>query len=112
MLSSVIEIARKAGEEILRVYGESFGVSYKEDSSPLTDADRNSNEVITGELSRLFADIPIISEEEALAPVLEAAYKRARPQNDMVGPSPHYRKTMVRVLVRRGIQAALEAARR
>ena len=50
--------------------------------------------------------------EEALAPVLEAAYKRARPQNDMVGPSPHYRKTMVRVLVRRGIQAALEAARR
>ncbi len=50
--------------------------------------------------------------EEALAPVLEGAYKRARPQNDMVGPSPHYRKTMVRVLVRRGIQAALEAARR
>ena len=68
MLSSVIEIARKAGEEILRVYGESFGVSYKEDRSPLTDADRNSNTVITGELSRLFADIPVISEEDALAP--------------------------------------------
>jgi len=49
--------------------------------------------------------------DEALAPLLEAAYRRARPQNNVVGPTPHYRKTMVRVFLRRAAHQAFQAAR-
>lgn len=62
-INSIIQIARDAGDEILKVYGTEFSVDTKEDKSPLTEADRRGNEVIVNALESQFAEIPIISEE-------------------------------------------------
>lgn len=55
------EAAIEAGQEILKIYDTDFAVDYKEDQSPLTQADQKSNQVIMSYLNKL--DIPIISEE-------------------------------------------------
>ena len=60
----VCEIARKAGEKILEIYGQAdFEIEHKEDDSPLTAADRASHEIICSGLVRHFPDIPVLSEE-------------------------------------------------
>jgi 3'(2'), 5'-bisphosphate nucleotidase len=61
-LPRLIEIAKKAGEEILAVYGTSFSVLEKADRSPLTQADRRSHEIIAQALAML-DDLPVLSEE-------------------------------------------------
>tara|TARA_Y100001968_G_scaffold319899_1_gene352106 strand:+ start:662 stop:1417 length:756 start_codon:yes stop_codon:yes gene_type:complete len=58
-----------AGEEILKVYNKDFDVSYKEDESPLTIADKNANTVI--EKMLLESKIPILSEEGRQVPFEE-----------------------------------------
>jgi 3'(2'), 5'-bisphosphate nucleotidase len=63
VIEEVNQIARKAGEVVLDVYGSEFRVDVKEDKSPLTEADRRANEVIVSALERLYPGIPIISEE-------------------------------------------------
>jgi len=68
--------ARKASAEIMKVYrsGE-FNTDRKEDFSPLTLADRNADEVISGVLSE--TKIPILSEEGQKVPYEERkAWKR------------------------------------
>jgi 3'(2'), 5'-bisphosphate nucleotidase len=63
-IQNLIEITRKAGEIIMHHYRqESIEVKYKSDSSPVSTADLESNELICNELSKLHPDIPIISEE-------------------------------------------------
>lgn len=63
-LPKLLEIAKKAGQEILKIYhSENFGVTEKKDESPLTLADQASNKVICEGLKQIFPDIPIISEE-------------------------------------------------
>lgn len=61
LLNIAIESCIHAGKVILEVYKKDFQVDYKEDDSPLTDADRRANAVIEEELEK--TDIPIISEE-------------------------------------------------
>ena len=61
LLSIAIKGALAAGTEILMVYDTNFDVEQKKDDSPLTQADKNANEVINEYLK--FTDIPIISEE-------------------------------------------------
>ncbi len=63
VLEDLIDISRKAGNEILDVYKASFEITLKEDLSPLTDADRRANAVITSMLESLYPEIPILSEE-------------------------------------------------
>lgn len=64
MLNNLVTIATTAGEEILKIYNsENFSVEIKDDSSPLTIADKNSHKIIIEQLSKNFPDIPIISEE-------------------------------------------------
>ncbi len=62
-ISAVSAIAVHAGQAILEVYTQEFGVEYKEDHSPLTDADRASHALIAGALRSLTPEIPILSEE-------------------------------------------------
>lgn len=62
-IENVKKIAVRAGEAILEVYGTKFSVDIKEDTSPLTDADRKGNTVIVDALEKQYPDIPIISEE-------------------------------------------------
>jgi 3'(2'), 5'-bisphosphate nucleotidase len=61
----VKEIAKLAGEIIMEVYNgmESIDVSYKDDDSPLTKADRLANDIIVKGLEGLDFVFPVISEE-------------------------------------------------
>lgn len=57
------KLAIMAGEAIMNIYAKSFDVEYKEDESPITIADRESNEIIVNGLSREFPYYSILSEE-------------------------------------------------
>lgn len=56
-------IAIRAGELIMEIYNKDFSIYYKEDKSPVTDADLKSNELIYQYLQNLYPDIPIMTEE-------------------------------------------------
>lgn len=60
-LQTAIHAALKAGDEILKVYEHDFRVETKDDRSPLTEADKQSNTVILECLES--TKIPVISEE-------------------------------------------------
>ena len=61
--------AIKAGEAILAVYQDDIDVTYKEDKTPLTLADKQANTIIGNYLStEAFRHIPILSEEGKHAP--------------------------------------------
>ena len=52
----------------MKVYDGAFTVEHKEDDSPLTLADLESQRIIVESLRRLTPDIPVLSEESAQAP--------------------------------------------
>lgn len=69
-IDQILSIARKAGGRILEIYNNeklSKVVDHKADDSPLTLADKVSNEVIIEGLKGLQTDYPILSEEEKQA---------------------------------------------
>lgn len=57
------KLAVEAGQVILRIYATDFAVTHKSDDSPLTQADKEANELIVSGLSRAFPDYAILSEE-------------------------------------------------
>lgn len=70
-VQELLDLIRRAGEEILKIYFEEqadWNVSLKEDRTPITEADRLANSVINEGLKKLFPDIPIISEENREIP--------------------------------------------
>ncbi len=68
-IEKTVEIARRAGEEIMKIYDSNdFEIETKADDSPLTRADKASNEIIAGALLEEYPDIPIISEEDKQIP--------------------------------------------
>lgn len=64
----VLDIARQAGKEILKIYDGEFSVTQKDDNSPLTEADMASHHLIVAKLKECTPDIPILSEESAEIP--------------------------------------------
>jgi len=64
-LAAVIDIARRAGREILDVYGTDFQSVAKADASPLTQADLRAHRLIVDALSSLQPALPVLSEESA-----------------------------------------------
>jgi len=62
---AVIELAKSAGEKIMAIYAQDFDVDYKEDSSPLTQADLASHHCILDGLREIMPDIPVLSEESS-----------------------------------------------
>ncbi len=64
----IVDIAREAGDAIMEIYKRDFTIEYKDDKSPLTEADIKSNEIICTALATLYPDIPILSEENKAAP--------------------------------------------
>ncbi len=67
---SILEISKRAGQEILKVYNDTDGidVQVKSDDSPVTQADINANTVIVEMLTELTPDIPILTEESTMEP--------------------------------------------
>ncbi len=64
-------IVERAGAAIMQVYDGAFAVQHKDDNSPLTLADLESQRVIIEGLKRITPEIPILSEESAQAPWAE-----------------------------------------
>ena len=62
-IEEIKNIALKAGEAIMQIYKKDFTVEYKDDKSPLTEADLKANEIICSFLEKLYPNIPIMSEE-------------------------------------------------
>ena len=66
---TVCDVAKKAGAAILEVYNDcDISVEYKTDKSPVTKADKISNNIIVDALSKIYPDIPIVSEESREIP--------------------------------------------
>lgn len=61
LLVTAINASLKAGETIMKVYDSVIEVEYKDDKSPLTQADKKANDIINSFL--VPTEIPIISEE-------------------------------------------------
>jgi 3'(2'), 5'-bisphosphate nucleotidase len=62
-IQDIVTIAKEAGDAIMQVYKQDFEVEYKQDSSPLTLADKKANEIIEAGLNQLSVNFPILSEE-------------------------------------------------
>ncbi len=60
-LNDIEVIALEAGNTIMEIYNRDFSIEYKDDKSPLTEADLASNEVIIKALAKY--NVPIMSEE-------------------------------------------------
>lgn len=58
-------LAVQAGEEILKFYGQDIDVSYKEDLSPVTEADKAANDIIVKGLREAYPEIAVMAEESA-----------------------------------------------
>lgn len=63
MLEQIIKTSIHAGAAIMEIYARDFEIEYKDDKSPLTEADKASNEIIVKELLEN-TPYPVISEEE------------------------------------------------
>ena len=64
-------IVGRASAAIMQIYDGAFAVQRKDDNSPLTLADLESQRVIIEGLKRIAPEIPILSEESAAAPWTE-----------------------------------------
>ena len=71
LLLAALQAAWSAGDEILEVYGTEFGVELKADQSPLTLADRRSQERIHTMLAEASGEIPFLGEEGREIPYAE-----------------------------------------
>jgi 3'(2'), 5'-bisphosphate nucleotidase len=68
LASALLPIVARAGAAIMRIYDLGFTVQRKEDNSPLTLADLDSQRLIIEGLTEVTPEIPILSEESAQAP--------------------------------------------
>ena len=71
LLGPLLDVARSAGEQIMRIYATDFGVDTKADKSPVTEADLAAHRVIVADLQRITPDIPVLSEESSKIPFAE-----------------------------------------
>lgn len=62
-IKKIKDIALSAGAIIMEIYNKDFSIEYKNDNSPLTEADTKANEFICDRLKELHPNIPIMSEE-------------------------------------------------
>lgn len=62
-VENIKEVALSAGKAIMKIYNKDFSIDYKDDNSPLTEADLKANEIICKALKALYPKIPIMSEE-------------------------------------------------
>jgi 3'(2'), 5'-bisphosphate nucleotidase len=62
-LDTAVDLARRAGERIRALHGSGIAVDTKDDQSPVTQADREANELIVAALTSAFPSDGILSEE-------------------------------------------------
>lgn len=64
LIDPLVDLAREAGEAIMAVYRTDFAVTNKSDNSPVTEADRAADAIITAGLAHLAPNIFLVSEEQ------------------------------------------------
>ena len=74
-LEDVIAIAKKAGEAIMKIYKQDFAIEYKQDDSPVTQADLVSNEIILDGLHAISV-YPVLSEESPITYEVRKSWNR------------------------------------
>lgn len=62
-MQEIVAIAHDAGVAIMEIYQRDFSIDYKDDKSPLTEADSAANGIIVSALNALYPRIPVLSEE-------------------------------------------------
>ena len=67
-IEDIEAIAIEASDAIMKIYVKDFSVEYKDDKSPLTEADTKANEIICKRLEELYPTIPMMSEENKEVP--------------------------------------------
>ncbi|MDE2305503.1 MAG: 3'(2'),5'-bisphosphate nucleotidase CysQ [Gammaproteobacteria bacterium] len=67
LAGALLPVVAEAGAAIMRIYDGEFAVMRKDDESPLTHADLESQRTLLAGLSRLTPGVPILSEESAHA---------------------------------------------
>ncbi len=68
LIDQVRDLAERAGLEVMAVFNSDFTVDSKEDRSPVTEADRRAETLITNAIRKDITDtIPIVGEEAASA---------------------------------------------
>jgi 3'(2'), 5'-bisphosphate nucleotidase len=67
LLEDIAVAAREAGEAILEIVRRGFEAEYKQDSSPVTEADRAAELIILAALAKAAPGVPVIAEEEVAA---------------------------------------------
>lgn len=70
-IEEIVAIAKYAGDAIMQIYVKDFDVEFKEDNSPLTEADKKANDIIVEGLNALLIRFPILSEEGKIIPFEE-----------------------------------------
>lgn len=63
ILKEIVSLSRQASVKILEIYDRDFKVDFKDDESPLTEADIASHRCLIGGIKDLALSFPIISEE-------------------------------------------------
>jgi len=66
-----IDLVNLIHKEVMNIYNTNFEIFYKEDKSPVTEADKLVSKLIEEKLSIWFPNIPIISEENKEIPYEE-----------------------------------------
>lgn len=67
LLDELSVAAREAGEAILQIVRRGFEVESKQDTSPVTEADRAAELIILAALARSAPGVPVVAEEEVAA---------------------------------------------
>jgi 3'(2'), 5'-bisphosphate nucleotidase len=67
LLEDISVAAREAGHAILDIVRRGFDVEHKQDSSPVTEADRAAELIILAALAKAAPGVPVIAEEEVAA---------------------------------------------
>jgi 3'(2'), 5'-bisphosphate nucleotidase len=80
-LDTAVDLARRAGERIRALHGSGIAVDTKDDQSPVTQADREANELIVAALTFAFPGDGILSEE-----LPDDGSRMTRPRVWMVDP--------------------------
>lgn len=66
MTAALVRLAREAGAAIMKIYGsDDVGTRFKDDASPLTDADVAADAILCAGLAAAYPDIPVVTEEKA-----------------------------------------------
>jgi len=67
LAEKLYETVLEAGRKIMEIFATDFDVLYKDDKSPVTEADQAAEKIILRDIAAIAPDIPVIAEEMASA---------------------------------------------